>query len=217
MRSATTTHREERGGSVRIFIVDDHVAIRIGLTSMLRAQSGLEVLGTAASGRDALASFESGVPDVVLVDLRMAEMDGITLLRELHKRFPSVRTIVLTSYDADEDIYNAVCAGAKGYVVKDAPEQDLLDAICAVRDGRTYYPPLVASRLAERLQRASLSSREVEVLEMLAKGLTNKEVAGALNLSRHTVRCHVASITAKLSVSDRTEAVAVALKHGIIR
>ncbi len=108
MRSATTTHREERSGPVRIFIVDDHVAIRIGLTSMLRAQSGLEVLGTAASGRDALASFESGVPDVVLVDLRMADMDGITLLRELHQRFPSVRTIVLTSYDADEDIYNAV-------------------------------------------------------------------------------------------------------------
>ncbi len=217
MRSATTTHREERSGPVRIFIVDDHVAIRIGLTSMLRAQSGLEVLGTAASGRDALASFESGVPDVVLVDLRMADMDGITLLRELHQRFPSVRTIVLTSYDADEDIYNAVCAGASGYILKDAPEQDLLAAICAVRAGRTYYAPLVASRLAERLQRASLSSREVEVLEMLSKGLTNKEIAGALNLSRHTVRCHVANITDKLSVSDRTEAVAVALKHGIIR
>jgi DNA-binding NarL/FixJ family response regulator len=217
MRPSTTTHRQERSGPVRIFIVDDHVAIRIGLTSMLRAQSGLEVLGTAANGRDALASFESGVPDVVLVDLRMADMDGITLLRELHQRFPSVRTIVLTSYNADEDIYNAVCAGAKGYILKDAPEQDLLDAICEVRAGRTYYPPHVASRLAERLQRSSLSSRELEVLEMLSKGLTNKEIAGALNLSSHTIRCHVANITAKLSVSDRTEAVAVAFKHGIIR
>lgn len=216
MRSSTATCRQEPSAPVRVFIVDDHVAIRIGLTSMLRAQSGLEVLGTAASGRDALASFKSGVPDVVLVDLRMADMDGITLIRELHQRFPSVRTIVLTSYDADEDIYKAVCAGAKGYVLKDAPEQDLLDAIFAVRAGRTYYPPHVASHLAERLQRSSLSSRELEVLEMLSKGLTNKQIAGALNLSSHTVRCHVANITAKLSVSDRTEAVAVAFKQGII-
>ena len=202
---------------IRVLIVDDHVAIRVGLTSMLRAQSGLEVTGAAASSKAALAFIEAGVPDIMLVDLRMPDMDGISLIREVHQLYPAVRIIVLTSYDADEDIYNSVCAGAKGYLLKDAPEQDLLDAISAVYAGERYYPPQVASRLAERLQRSSLSSRELQVLEMLSKGLTNKQIACGLNLSEHTVRCHVANITSKLNVSDRTEAVAIALKQGIIR
>lgn len=216
MRSAIAVKREV-DRPIHILIVDDHVAIRIGLTSMLKAQQGLEIMGVSASGRAALDCLKAGVPDVMLVDLRMPDMDGISLIQVVHQQYPSVRIVVLTSYDADEDIYNAVCAGANGFLLKDAPELDLLDAISAVHAGRSYFPPHVASRLAERLQRSSLSSRELEILEMLSKGLTNNQIAGALNLSRHTVRCHVANITSKLSVCDRTEAVAIAFKQGIIR
>lgn len=216
MRSAIEVKRE-LNRPIHILIVDDHVAIRIGLTSMLKAQYGFEVMGAAASGRAALDCLQAGVPDVMLVDLRMPEMDGVSLIQVVHQQYPSVRIVVLTSYDTDEDIYNAVCAGANGFLLKDAPEQDLLDAISAIHAGRSYFPSQVASQLAERLQRASLSSRELEILEMLSKGLTNKQIAGALSLSSHTVRCHVANITSKLGVCDRTEAVATAFKYGIIR
>ena len=216
MRSGMAT-KHDLDRAIHVSIVDDHVAIRIGLSSMLKAQPNLEVMGVSASGRAALECLETIVPDVMLVDLRMPDIDGISLIRTVHHKYPSVRILVLTSYDGDEDIYNAVCAGANGFLLKDAPESDLLDAIDSVHAGRSYFPPHVASSLAERLQRASLSSREREILEMLAKGLTNKEIAGALNLSKHTVRCHVANITSKLSVSDRTEAVAIAFKHGLIR
>jgi len=202
---------------IRVLIVDDHVAIRVGLRSMLEAQGGIEVTGAAASGLDALASLAKDIPDIVLVDLRMHGMNGFSLIHEVKERYPAVNMIVLTSYETDEDIYNAVRAGVQGYLLKDAPEQELLDAIFAVYAGGRYFPAHIASRLADRLQRSSLSRRELEVLGMLSKGLTNNQIAKALYISSHTVRCHVASITEKLKVSDRTEAVTVAFKNGIIQ
>jgi two-component system, NarL family, response regulator len=201
---------------VRILIVDDHVAIRIGLTSMLESQDGIEVIGAVATGEEVLNSLKAGIPDILLVDLRMPHMDGLTLIHEIRRTYAAVRIIVLTSYEADEDIYKAVRAGVQGYLLKDAPEQDLLDAVAAVHAGRSYFPPHIASRLAERLQRSNLSSRELEVLEMLSKGLTNKQIAGALGISSHTIRSHVANITDKLEVCDRTEAVSMAIRRGII-
>jgi len=202
---------------IRVLIVDDHVAIRVGLKSMLEAQGGIEVMGAAASGLDALVCLAAGIPDIILVDLRMHGMSGFSLIQEVRQRYPAVNMIVLTSYETDEDIYTAVRAGVQGYLLKDAPEQELLDAIFAVYAGGRYFPPHIASRLADRLQRSSLSRRELEVLGMLSKGLTNNQIAKALYISGHTVRCHVASITDKLKVSDRTEAVTVAFKNGIIQ
>jgi two-component system, NarL family, response regulator len=208
--------REGPGGPVRILIVDDHVAIRIGLTSMLESHDGIEVIGAVATGEEVLNSLKAGIPDILLVDLRMPHLDGITLIQEIRRSYAGVRIIVLTSYEADEDIYKAVRAGIQGYLLKDAPEQDLLDAVAAVHAGRSYFPAHIASRLAERLQRSNLSSRELEVLEMLSKGLTNKQIAGALGISSHTIRSHVANITDKLEVCDRTEAVSIAMRRGII-
>jgi DNA-binding NarL/FixJ family response regulator len=209
--------RQEPSKPIRVLIVDDHVAIRVGLKSMLEAQGSIEVIGAAASGCDALASLAACVPDIILVDLRMHGMSGVSLIQEVRQRYPTVCMIVLTSYETDEDIYTAVRAGVQGYILKDAPEQDLLDAIRAVYAGDRYFPPHIASRLADRLQRSSLSRRELEVLKMLSKGLTNNQIATGLFISSHTVRCHVASITDKLKVSDRTEAVTVAFKNGIIQ
>jgi DNA-binding NarL/FixJ family response regulator len=201
---------------IRVLIVDDHVAIRIGLTSMLEAQDGIEVVGAVTTGEEVLSSLKTDTPDILLVDLRMPNLDGISLIQEVRRRNDCVRIIVLTSYETDEDIYRAVRAGVQGYLLKDAPEQELLNAVIAVHGGRSYFPAHIASRLAERLQRSTLSSRELEVLEMLAKGLTNKQIATALGISSHTIRCHVANITSKLDVNDRTEAVTIAIHYGII-
>ena len=207
--------REEATRLIRLLIVDDHVAIRIGLTSILEAH-GISVIGAAASGRDALAILALSLPDIILVDLRMHGMDGISLIQQVRQRHPSVRTIVFTSYETDEDVYSTVRAGVQGYVLKDSPEQELLDAISEVYAGRHYFPPPIASRLADRIGRSDLSAREVEVLGMLAKGLTNKQIADALSISSYTVRSHVANLTKKLNVCDRTEAVTVAFRQGII-
>jgi DNA-binding NarL/FixJ family response regulator len=202
---------------VRILIVDDHLAIRVGLTSILSTQHELEIIGSAASGEEALLMLERQMPDILLLDLRMQHMDGISLLEEIVRRRYPVRTIVLTSYETDEDVYRAVNAGALGYLLKDSSEEELVDAILAVYSGKIYLPQHIASRLVGRMRRASLSTREVEVLGMMAKGLTNKQIATALGISDHTVRSHVANITGKLEVADRTEAVTIAIRLGVLQ
>ena len=202
---------------VRILIVDDHVAMRVGLSSMLEVERDFEVVGVAASGLEALRVLERVEADILLLDLRMPEMDGMAFLKEARLRRLAARIIVLTSYETDEDVYRAIDGGAQGYLLKDASENELRDAILSVHAGHSYLPRHIAARLADRMHRSSLSARELEVLEVMAKGLTNKEIAGALGISSHTVRCHVASVTAKLDVSDRTEAVTVAIRHGIIK
>ena len=219
-RNTETPHtapRDQPRSRVRILIVDDHVAMRVGLTSMLETERDFQVVGAAAGGREAIAVLEQTPVDILLLDLRMPGMDGMALLKEARRRCLTARVIVLTSYETDEDIYRAIEGGAHGYLLKDASEQELREAILAVHAGHSYLPRHIAARLADRMHRSSLSTRELEVLEILAKGLTNKEIATALGISSHTVRCHVASITTKLEASDRTEAVTVAIRHGVIQ
>lgn len=201
---------------IRIFIVDDHPVVLAGLISMLGTQPGIEVVGAASSGEEALEMLWSKSADLLLLDLRMPGMSGIDTLHALKRAKISVQVIVLTSFETDEDIYRAVQAGAQGYLLKGAPQSDMLDAIWAVHAGKRYFPRHIAERLAERMTRTELTAREVEVLHLLACGLTNKEIASALNISANTVRNHVNSIIEKLEVSDRTEAATAAIHRGII-
>ncbi len=201
---------------IRILIVDDHPVVLAGLASMLGTQSGLEVVGAAQSGEDALNILAQTPTDLVLLDLRMPGMSGIDTLQAFRRAKVNARTIVLTSFETDENIYGAVQAGAQGYLLKDTPQASMVQAIRAVHAGRRYLPPNIAARLAERMMRTSLTSRELEVLNMLARGLTNKEIGSVLQISSNTVRNHVNSIIEKLEVSDRTEAATTAIHRGLI-
>lgn len=202
--------------SIRILIVDDHPVVRAGLTSMLGTQAELQVIGSASSGEEALAMIQRDAPDVVLLDLRMPGLNGIDMLVATKKSGSQVRAIILTSYETDEDIYRAVQAGAQGYLLKDTPFKEMLEAIRAVNAGKRYIPRQIAQRLAERMMRTELTARELEILKMLAKGPTNKQIGRALGISDYTVRNHVNSIIEKLEVSDRTEAATTAIQRGII-
>lgn len=201
---------------IRILIADDHPVVRAGLSSMLGMHSGLEVLASVASGEEALAAVNEKKPDILLLDLRMPGMGGLDVLRSLKGRADGTKVIVLTSYETDEDIYRAVEAGARGYLLKNTSETEMLAAIETVQQGQRFFPPSVAARLAERLARASLTARETGILELLAKGLTNRQIGSALQISEHTARNHVNSIIEKLGVSDRTEAVITALQQGLV-
>ncbi len=201
---------------IRILIVDDHPVVLAGLTSMLGTQSGMEVVGSASSGEEAMEMLRVKAADLLLLDLRMPGMSGIDTLHALKRARINIRVIILTSFETDEDIYRAVQAGAQGYLLKDAPQADMIDAIRVIHAGKRYLPRHIATRLAERMMRTNLTTRELEVLNMLAKGLTNKQIGCALNISDNTVRNHVNSIIEKLEVSDRTEAATTAIHRGII-
>lgn len=205
-----------RNTPIRILIVDDHPVVLAGLTSMLGTQVGIEVTGSASSGEEAMEMLRVDPADLLLLDLRMPGMNGIDTLNALKRAKSSVRVIILSSFETDEDIYRAVQSGAQGYLLKDAPQSDMLDAIRAVHAGKRYFPRHIAARLAERMMRTNLTAREIEVLQMLARGLTNKQIGCALDISDHTVRNHVNSIIEKLEVSDRTEAATTAIYRGII-
>jgi DNA-binding NarL/FixJ family response regulator len=207
---------ELRNAPIRILIVDDHPVVLAGLTSMLGTQPGMEVAGSASSGEEALEMLRSKPADLLLLDLRMPGMNGIDTLLALKRAKIAVRVIILTSFETDEDVYRAVQAGAQGYLLKDAPQSDMMDAIRAVHAGKRYFPRHIAARLAERMMRTNLTARELEVLQMLARGLTNKEIGSVLDISGNTVRNHVNSIIEKLEVSDRTEAATTAIHRGII-
>jgi DNA-binding NarL/FixJ family response regulator len=200
----------------RILIVDDHPVVCSGLTSMLSAHPELEVGASASSGERALALLQDDRFDIVLLDLRMPGMDGIAVLRKLGEIKNAPRAIILTSFEKEEDIYRAIRAGAQGYLLKDTSETEMVTAILEVAAGKRYIPRDIAARLANRILRDDLTPRELEVLELLAHGSTNKQIARDLKISDNTVRCHVNNIMEKLQVSDRTEAVANALKKGVL-
>lgn len=202
--------------NIRIMIIDDHPVVRAGLASMLSTQAGIEVSGSAASGLEALTLLDKIQPDVILLDLRMPGMSGVEVIRAINARQNPPRLIVLTSFDTDEDIYQSVGAGAHGYVLKDTPQDVLLEAIQAVYDKKRYFPADIAARLAERMARADLTPREHQVLQLVAKGLTNKEIGRAFGISDNTARNHVNSIIEKLDVSDRTEAATIAIRQGLV-
>jgi DNA-binding NarL/FixJ family response regulator len=202
--------------SIRILIVDDHPVVRAGLTSMLATQPGLEVADSVSSGEEALDTLERQRLDIVLLDLRMPGMNGIDTLLAIRRKAIPVHVIVLTSYETDEDIYRAINAGAEGYLLKNASLREMVEAIRAVRAGNRYIPRRIASRLAERMTRSNLTARELEILKILTKGLTNKQIGSALGISDNTVRNHINSIIEKLEVSDRTEASTTAIQRGIV-
>lgn len=216
MEESIGSMADPRNTSIRILIADDHPVVLAGLTSMLATQAGVEVVGSASSGEEALEMLHNKPADLLLLDLRMPGMNGIDTLHAMKRAKITVRVIILTSFETDEDIYRAVQAGAQGYLLKDAPQSDMIDAIRAVHAGKRYFPRQIAARLADRMMRTSLTARELEVLKMLARGLTNKQIGCALDISDNTVRNHVNSIIEKLEVCDRTEAATTAIHRGII-
>lgn len=205
---------------IRLVIVDDHPVVRDGLRGMLESQPDFEIVGEASDGSAAVRLAESLVPDIVLMDLRMPVMDGVTALREIKTHNPQVQVLVLTTYDSDADILPAIEAGASGYLLKDSSRGELFAGIRAAARGETVLAPAVAARLVGRMRapgEEQLSSREVEVLQLVAEGESNSEIASHLHISQATVKSHLVHIFGKLGVSDRTAAVTAALRRGILR
>ncbi len=202
---------------IRILVVDDHPVVRQGLHSMLHGESGIEVVGLASSGKEGLTSAATLNPDVVLLDLRMPDLGGVEVISLLRASKPESKILVLTNYQLDEDIFNALEAGALGYLLKTSSQSEMIDAIRIVNQGKRHIPNALARRLAERVGRSALSAREVEVLELVVKGLTNKEIAHELKISDITARNHVISLLAKLEARDRTEAATIAIRRGLVK
>ena len=202
---------------IRILIVDDHPVVRVGLSSMLGVQSGLVVVGSAANGADAIELACKLSPDIILVDLRMPGMSGVELIQMMRRKQIPVRILVLTSFETDEDIYSTMKAGADGYLLKNTTQEEMVEAIRTVHAGRKYFTPHIAARLAERLSRAALTPREHEILSLLAKGCTNKEIGRLLGISEHTARNHVNNILEKLGAKTRTEAAILAVQQGLVQ
>jgi DNA-binding NarL/FixJ family response regulator len=202
---------------IRILVVDDHPVVRAGLASMLSTIPGLTVCGAASTGEEALRLIDAEQPDVLLLDLRMPGMTGIELLKIIRGTPVPPRALVLTSYESDEEIYRAIEAGAQGYLLKSTPQAEIVAAIQAVHSGRHHIPPRIAARLAERMVRSALTQRELEILEMVVRGLTNKQIGHALRISENTARNHINSIIRKLDVSGRTEAATAAIQQGLVR
>lgn len=202
---------------IRIFIVDDHAVVRLGLRTMLESEADMKVVGMAGSAREALQKVPAVMPDIVLTDLRMREMSGVEMLLELRRTCPQVRSIVLTTYHSDEDVFGAVKAGTMAYILKSSSLEQVTDAIRRVHAGERSIPPHIAQQLAQRLARNPLSSRELEILRLVARGMKNHEIAQELSISANTVRNHVVSLLEKLEVRDRTEATAMAVQQGLVR
>ena len=199
--------------------MDDHPVVRDGLIGMLSGRPDLEIAGEASDGQQAVEQSARLCPQVILMDLRMPVLDGVEAITRIRARQPAVHVLVLTTYDTDADILRAIEAGATGYILKDAPREDLYRAILATAQGQTYLSPTVATRLMDQLRapaETALSPREVEVLEWVAKGASNKEIARHLHLSEATVKSHLLHIFTKLGVNDRTQAVTLAVQKGII-
>jgi DNA-binding NarL/FixJ family response regulator len=202
---------------IRTFFVDDHQVVRMGLKTMLESEPDIQVVGWAASAHEALAAIAQVETDVLLTDLHMGEMGGDVLIREVRRLHPSIHCAVLTNYHSDEDVFCAIKAGAMAYILKSAPLDQVIKAIREVHEGKTAYPPYIAEQLALCLGRIPPSAREAEILQLVALGMNNLEIADKLCISRNTVRNHVISLLEKLGTRDRTEATAVAIRRGLVR
>lgn len=203
-------------GEIRILVVEDHAIVREGLRAILETEHGLSVVGQAADGKEALERFRELRPDVTLLDIHFPNDSGLDILREIRAASPSARVLMISTFDHDEDVFKAFQLGAKGYILKDVERSEVVAAIRAVQDGRKVIPVWAGSKLAERAQTDELSDRELEVLQLLAEGRANKEIAAKLGVSEGTVKAHFGHVFEKMGVSDRTQALLVALRRGLI-
>jgi two-component system NarL family response regulator len=202
--------------AIRVLIADDHSIFRQGLATIISRAPDMVVIAQAENGQQAIDLFQEHQPDVTLMDLRMPEVEGVEAITAIRAGSKSARIIVLTTYDSDEDIYRGLQAGAKGYLLKETLPDELLNAIRAVYQGQQYIPPEVGAKLVQRMSNPVLSERELGVLRSMAKGMSNADIAAALGISEGTVKSHVNRILSKLDVNDRTQAVIVAIKRGIV-
>ena len=206
----------KKQNAIRIMLVDDHSAFRKGMAALIESEPDLQVVAETGDGCEALAVYRQHKPDVVLMDLRLPGIGGVEATLAIRKEFPHARVIVLTTFDTDEDIFRAIQSGAKSYLLKDTPDDELAAAIRSVHVGNQLLSDKLARRLTERQQRPELTQREMDVLQMLIKGRSNKEIGGALFLCEDTVKAHFKTLFTKLKVQDRTEAAIYAIRHGIV-
>jgi two-component system NarL family response regulator len=202
--------------AIRVFVVEDHPVVRAGLRAMLESVMGIAVVGMVASGREAVATAEKLAPDVILLDLRIPEIDGIRTISALLQVHGTFRVVVLTNYHSEEEVFSAFRAGASAYLLKTSTQEEIVDTIRAVHAGEKRIPANVAAQLAERLRRPQISRREQEILALVARGLTNREIGDLLHISHKTARNHVINCLDKLGAKDRTELVTVAIRCGLI-
>lgn len=208
---------EERHEAIRILIAEDHTVVRDGLIAIIRQEEDMEVVAETGDGQQAVELWKKHLPDVTLMDLRMPGLDGVDAIYAIRAADPGARIVVLTTFDGDEDIYRGLRAGAKSYLLKDVRREELFQCIREVDAGRTFVPPAIAAKLAERLPAEELTPRELEVLLLLAEGKPNKLIGASLEITEVTVKSHVQSLFRKLNVLSRTEAIAVANRRGLLR
>jgi two-component system NarL family response regulator len=201
---------------IRVMIVDDHPVVREGIARIISNEPRMELVGEAGSAQDAIQLYRKVRPDITLMDMRMPDANGAKTIEAIRSEFTNARIIILSSFDHEEDIYQAIQAGARGYLLKDSPRNDLISAIVRVHGGERCIPANIATRLAERVGGNELTAREFEVLKLIVKGRSNKEIGDQLGISEGTVKSHVNNILSKLNVTDRTQAVSVALKRGLV-
>jgi DNA-binding NarL/FixJ family response regulator len=202
---------------IRILVVDDHHVVRQGIVALINSVEDMQVVAEAADGQTGVNLHREHTPDVTIMDLRLPVLSGVEAIQQIRRENPQARVIVLTTFDGDENIYRALQAGARGYLLKDMFGDELMDAIRTVHSGKTRIPPVVAQRLAERMGGPDLTTRELDVLRLIVAGNSNKEIGGHLHISEATVKTHINNLLGKLGVSDRTQAATTAIQRGIVQ
>ena len=202
--------------AIRVLIIEDHNVVRHGLIALINLAEGIQVVGEAADGVEAIAQYRKHQPDVTLVDLRLPKMGGVEVIQRVRSETPNARFVVLTTYDGDEDIYRALKSGAKAYLLKGMTSEELISTIREVAAGKSHIPAAIAERLAERMGTEDLTPREADVLEQIVHGKSNKEIATELDISEATVKTHINSLLGKLGVTDRTQAATAAIRRGLV-
>jgi DNA-binding NarL/FixJ family response regulator len=203
--------------AIRVLVVEDHHVVRQGLVALLSVVDGVEVVGQAADGAEAIKQFETLRPDVTLIDLRLPKLGGVDVIQRVRADHASARFIVLTTYDGDEDIYRALQAGARAYLLKGMTVDVLVTTIRSVNAGKSHIPPAIAQKLAERMATEQLTHREQDVLEQIVRGKSNKEIGSELEISEATVKTHINNLLSKLGVADRTQAATAAIQRGLVQ